>query len=303
MKLAPLFAVASLLVLPPCLMAQDEIGSSSSRIVSATGTVIVKQAPTFMRMTIQFKETAKDLSSALKNLKDRRDAAKSQLLKFGAQESSFREGDPGLSAEDPRMANMMARATGKKKKKETASKATVTGTLSCQWALPAGNIDETLQFVQTTKEKVQAANLAGQSDQKKVSAEEQEEIEEMEMMQQRFGNSPEVKPGEPRFLFLATISAGEQQKARAAAFKKAKQKAEQLATAAGKTLGKLHSVHSNSDGNYNMNFMSYQRYPMDDEGSAEDQADDVDDEEVGKSPVFAKVRFVFSVSANFDVKD
>jgi hypothetical protein len=257
-------------------------------------------------MSIQFRETGKDLESAMKNLTDRRDAAKAQLMKLGAKENSFRSTDVKLAAEDPRTAMMMnvGRQAGKKKKKATASKVTIVTSTSCEWALPQGSADELLTFVQTTKDKVQTADLAGQKEQKKLSAEEQEEAEEMEILQQQFGNSAATKPGEPRFVFLAKISAEEQQKARTAAYKKAHVRADHLANAAGKKLGKLHSLTSSGDESTAMQMMAYRRYQMGDgDESEEESSDDGEEEGVGMSPSCTSVKFTYSVHAAFELVD
>lgn len=306
MKWTGLVVWTNIVLLTSCVVAQES--APAPRTVSGTGSVIVKQMPTTMRMSIQFKETGKDLTDALKNLKDRREAAKAQLVKLGAKSDSMREGAPANVADDPQAAQAMmmmanARPGGKKKKAAAPAKVTISARLSCEWPLPSGSMEEVMLFAQTVKDKVQAADLAGQKEQKKTTAEEQEEMEEMEMFQRQYGGRSEAKPGEPSYVYLAKISADDQQKARAAAFKKARLQAVQLADAAGTKLGKLRTLQSNSENASAYQMMAYNRYRNgeDEEESGDD--DDADDEQLGKSPVCAKVPFAFVIHAAFDINE
>jgi uncharacterized protein YggE len=306
MKCMTLSVLANVILFSACAQAQQEAGKSASRVVTGTGSAVVKQMPSIMRMSIQFKEAGKDLPDALKNLKDRRDSAAAQLAKLGAKKESIREGLPAVVGDDPQMAQAMAmmngRPGGAKKKKAGAAKVNVSGTLSAEWPLPAGNMEEVLLAAQELKDKIQAAELAGsQKEKKKLSPEEQEEAEEMEMLQRQYSQRPEVKPGEPAYVFYATISPADQQKARTTAFQKARQQAEQLASASGEKLGKLRSLQSGAEAASPWQ-MGYGRFPQGDDGSQEDETE-TDEESVSKSLVCAMISFRFSIHATFDIAE
>lgn len=290
--------------------AEDATGSKIVRSVDGIGVVSIKQVPTVMRMTIQFKETGKDLTEALSILKTKRDAAKAQLIKLGAKEDSILQGPATLLGEDAQGGRMSVRAmmmaarggNSKKKKKAVATKVSVGGSLRCEWALPSGSPEDLLEFVLSTKEKISAADLTGQKEQKKLSAEEQEELEELEMMQREMGENPSAIPGEPAFVFLAKVSPDDQQKAQTAAFQKARAQAEKLVMAAGAKLGKLHTLQSNQHATSAIQMMAYRQYGM---GGDEQSDDDTSEEseEIGKSATCTAIKFTFSVQATFEINE
>lgn len=278
--------------------------AEDSRVVTATGRATLKQMPTSMRMTIQFKETGKDVTEALKNLKDRRDAATATLVKLGAVKDSIREGIPGTAGEDPQSARMMAMMQRHNpgavpKKKKGTTKVTLTGSLSAEWELSGDKLEETLKLIQSIKDKIAAAELAGPTSKKKLTPEEQEEMEEMEMLQQEIGNHGEQKIGEPSYVFTARISEEEATKARAAAFQKAKRQAEQLVTSAGRKLGGLRGLQSHGETGLNDHYQIY-GYPPHGAGDMIADAEDVD-ELLVKSPTFGKIPYVVAVQAMFDI--
>jgi hypothetical protein len=83
-----------------------------------------------------------------------------------------------------------------------------------------------------------------------LSPEEQELAEEMaEMMSDHgYGSGSEAKPGEPQFVFVARISEEDRRQAMTEAFAKAQASAARVAAAAGKELGELAHLQSNSRG-------------------------------------------------------
>ncbi|MEI8382642.1 MAG: SIMPL domain-containing protein [Planctomycetota bacterium] len=282
------------------------VPAEESRVVTATGRVTLKQMPTSMRMSIQFKETGKDVTEALKNLKDRRDAATATLIKLGAVKNSIREGIPGTVGEDPQSARMMAMMQRHNpgavpKKKKGAAKVTLTKSLSAEWELSGDKLEETLKLIQSIKDKIAAAELAGPSSKKKLTPEELEEMEEMEMLQQEIGNHGEQKVGEPGYMFTVRISEDEAQKARAAAFQKAKRQAEQLVASAGRKLGKLHGLQSHGESGLNDQFQ-IDGYLSRGAGELMADTDEVD-ELLVKSPTFGKIPYVVAVQAVFDIDE
>lgn len=299
-------AVLTMLILQHrSAVAQD--ASESQAVVSGTGTVVARELPMTMRVSIQFKETGKDLAEALKTLKDRRAAASSQFVKLGASKESLREGPPALMGEDPQSARQMAMMMnhrGSRKKKAAAAKVTVMGSVNAEWSLPKGGIEELLLFVQPLKDKLNAADLAGQKEKKKLTAEEEEEQEEMELLQQQMGESSDaMKSGEPRYIFIARLSEAEQKKLRAAAFQKAREQAEQLAVASGRKLGKLRGLNAHGDLS-GQGYNSYLRFGDNNDGSSADDTDsaDQDDEGIIQSPVCGRIRHAFTIGATFDIE-
>ncbi|MFO1044419.1 MAG: SIMPL domain-containing protein [Planctomycetaceae bacterium] len=279
--------------------------AEDSRVVTAVGKTTLKKLPTSMRMTIQFKETGKDITEALKNLKDRRDAATATVIKLGAVKESIQEGIPGSAADDPQAARMMAmmerhNPTAVSRKKKGAAKVTLTGSLSAEWVLNGDKLDDTLKQIQSIKDKIIAAELAGAQTKKKLTPEEMEEMEEMEMMQQEIGGVQQ-KAGEPGYIFIARISEEEAAKARAAAFQKATRQAEQLVASAGRKLGKLRGMQSHGTMGMENDFQVY-GYRAHNGADANENSDD-GDELLVKSPTFGKIPYFVAVQAMFDIDE
>ena len=121
--------------------------------------------------------------------------------------------------------------------------------LSVQWPLKADNPEKLLLAADELREKIKAADLAGGNDAPKLSPEEQEVAEEMAAEQSRQSNEEATAPNEPRFVFVARLTAAERQKALAEAFAKARVQAAELAKAAGMELGSLASLSGEGGGN------------------------------------------------------
>jgi hypothetical protein len=216
--------------------------------VSASGSKLVKEKPTEMRMTIRLAEKASTLKEALGKLKTRTDAAKLQLEQLGTIKGGVEIADPTASSEmteqERRMRQMMAmrsaRGGGGRKPKEPPKSVTVASTVTAKWALGKKSGVELLEFCQDVQDKVAAADLAGLKEKKTLSAEEEELAEEAEQMMGSFDERN--NPAEPAFFFAGKISAEARGKAMKEAFEKAKEAAESLAKAAGAKLGKLSSL-------------------------------------------------------------
>ena len=279
--------------------------AEDSRVVTAVGKTTLKKLPTSMRMTIQFKETGKDVTEALKNLKDRRDAATATVMKLGAVKESIQEGIPGFVGDDPQAARMMAmmerqNPAAVSRKKKGAAKVTLTGSLSAEWVLSGDKLDDTLKQIQSIKDKITAAELAGAQTKKKLTPEEMEEMEEMEMMQQEI-RGVQQKAGEPGYIFIARISEEEAAKARAAAFQRATRQAEHLMASAGRKLGKLRGMQSHGTMGMENDFQVY-GYHAHNGADANENSDD-GDELLVKSPTFGKIPYFVAVQAMFDIDE
>ena len=192
------------------------------------------------------------VEKALEQLKDRREAAVQQLEALGAAKDAVKVQPPvlatGKTSQQQRMGQMikMLKAQGRRVPKglEKAPPVTITANITAEWPLEATSPDEAITLVKKLQDKVEAADLAGTKEAKKLTPEEEELNEEMKDMMDSmsYGGDEEVKPGEPTFFFVATLSPEAQEKAMADAFAQAKENAEKLAKAAGIGVGPLASL-------------------------------------------------------------
>jgi hypothetical protein len=161
-----------------------------------------------------------------------------------------------------------------------------------------------LLAVHGLKEKIKAADVAGTKETEKLSPEEEEALEEMQV--DDFGNQNEgPKPGEPVFLFVTHISDAEREKAFGEAYQKAKTEAARVAKAAGAELGDLkslsgHSASGNDNQGYtNYNSRAYRAFQMA-RMAAGNSDDENSTEAIGGDP--GHVKFNVTVMASFDLK-
>ena len=133
--------------------------------------------------------------------------------------------------------------------------------LTAQWPLAGNTTEKLLLAADAVREKIKAADLAGGKETPKLSPEEQELAEEMaaQASPNPGGDEEQVKPGEPRFLFVTRLSPQDRQAALADAFAKAKLQAAELAKAAGAGLGPLTGISGEAGGSTG-GFNPYQRY-------------------------------------------
>lgn len=223
--------------------------------VSGIGTAELKRAPEFMRLKIVITTKGKDLNEALAALKDRVAAAKTQVAALGADKASITTDEPQLATENNdrrrQMELMMAQRMrgGRRpagKKEETKPPVSVSTTLSAQWPLKGSKGEQLLVAATALQDKIKAVDLAGTKEQNKLSPEEQELADELAGEQMAmFSGDDTPKPGEPVFMFVALVSTAERDALLADGFKKAKERAGQLAKAAGAELGSLRTLNDN----------------------------------------------------------
>jgi uncharacterized protein YggE len=223
--------------------------------VSGMGTAELKRAPEFMRLKIVITTKGKDMKEALASLKDRVTAARTQVAALGADKASITTDEPQLATENNdrrrQMEMMMAQRMrgGRRpagKKEETKPPVSVSTTLSAQWSLKGSTGEQLLVAATALQDKIKAADLAGTKEQSKLSPEEQELADELAGEQAAmFSGDDTPKPGEPIFMFVAPISTAERDALLADGFKKAKERAGQLAKAAGVELGPLRTLNDN----------------------------------------------------------
>lgn len=256
---------AACLLLGAATTALAQYGDSG--VVAGTGTVNIERMPEGMRMTISISAKGKDLKEALAAMKDRVEAAKTQLGTLGADKASVKVETAQLAADNPSnrqrqmemmmMERMRPGGGARKPKKEEKPPVNVSTTLTATWPLKAKDAEELLLASAAIQEKIKAADLGGLKD-VKLSPEEEEAMAEMEASGYSPYGDEGPKPGEPTFHFFTTINEAEREKALAEAFVKAKERAARVAKAAGVELGKLASLTETEMG---MDTDDYQSYP------------------------------------------
>jgi len=282
--------------------------------ISAMGHVHLQRPPTHVRMYVQLTGKGKTLEEALAALKERREAVAAQLGKLGVDKETLVFSPPGvddsLVAQQRKMEVMIAQRMGTrgvKKAAKTKPPVTVATLLTAQWPLAGDSTEKLLLAADAVREKIKAADLNSSKDSPKPSAEEQELAEEMAAQNEPFsGNQEEtVKPGEPRFMFVARLSPKDRQTSLAEAFAKAKTQAAELAAAAGVGLGPMTALGESGGsmgrfGGFNQSWQ-YNRYGRPDEfmqqivQNATSEAQQ--DETISPNP--DGIAFDFVVSATF----
>jgi hypothetical protein len=218
--------------------------------VEGRGEALIERTPDTLRLSMQLTAKSMQIKQCLSQLKERSDAARTQLLALGATKDSIKITSPHIDETQAtfrkQMEVMMAqqmRQRGKKKKAEVVFPTVIAAQLTAEWAIAGKPVDEILILSHDLAEKIKAADLAGTKKSEKLLPEEEEVMEESEGAAnlQRYGQGNE-KPGEPMFFYVSTIPADVQEKGFAEAFQKAKDNAALLAKSADATLGRLLSL-------------------------------------------------------------
>ncbi|HEV3340414.1 MAG TPA: SIMPL domain-containing protein [Pirellulales bacterium] len=220
--------------------------------VSGNGTAVIERQPELLRMEVDVLAKGKDLKDALGKLKQRRKAAEEQLAKLGAEAKSIRFGTPGIAPPENdqqkqmqlMMRQRMMQRRGARRPSEKPAPTppvAVSMSLTAEWPLKAEEAEPLLIASHDLEEKIKAADLAGRKAAEDLSPEEEEAEEENDEQdpQVYYGGQPQAKPGEPRFVYVSTISDMDRAKALAEAFERAKAEAGGLAKAASADLGSL----------------------------------------------------------------
>ena len=300
-----LFVVTAACVMFVRTAAAQELPGLGMGNVAGTGSVTIEHAPDVLRMQVDISAEGKDIKEAISKLKEAENQARQKLTKLGAAESAITFGDPQAQNGSRRqqMERMIQMRTGRRPKapKNQAPSVTVSATLKAEWPLKGKTGDELLLESQDLQAKVKAADVSGGAKDANAAGEDQEAAEEAQMS---FGPDGQGNPHDPVFLFVSKISDDEREKARAEAFKKAKDDATRLAKAAGATLGALRFLSSNAGPNigdrynetYNELPPQYQRvfYGLMNRGQGQGEEPA---EAVGVQP--GKVAYRVMVSASF----
>jgi uncharacterized protein YggE len=235
-------------------LAQQAAGRPS---VAASGTSTVRQKPTRLRMYVQLLAKGKNLEEALAKMKDRREAARTQLEVLKADKKSIVFGGPAPSAVQSAQKRQMEalimqqmQARGKKVPAGLQVPQTVSlaETLTAEWPLEAETHEQLLLAAHAIQERIKAADLAGSKEAEKLSPEEEELAEEAAKMAAQSYGEEAPTPGQAYFMYVAVLSKENREKAQAEAFAKAKTQAAALAKAAGIELGPLVGLSGNCSG-------------------------------------------------------
>lgn len=300
------FLCAGLLLLPcPAWGQPGENGQ-----VSGSGTAEIKRPAEILRVQVELTAKGKDLKEALAKLKERRESATGQLTALGLAKNDVQFGEAGVTAamtDRQRQMEMMVMQRRGGKKPESKNKqpdpVVVGATLKADFPIKAGSADEMLLACHALQEKIKAADLGGLKEAEKLSPKEEELAEEMEEMSRMMQQTGEPRRGEPTFLYVCKIPAGEREKALKEAYKKAADQAARLATAAGVEVGPLQSLNSHSQvdasdmSEMNPYYAQAARMYM---ARGSSGGEDEQDEAVGMSP--AKVGWKVTVNATFQIK-
>lgn len=291
--------------------ANAQYGEDGLRV---TGTTTLERPSEKMVMKVDLlAQSTKDLSDALLRLKSRRAKAEKLLESLGVNKDSIKFGEPKIdeSQDDrQRMMEMMMRQRmlqqGKKAAPQKQDKPVkVMVDLTAEWTLKPGDAGAQLIEARKLQDAVKAADLGGVSEKEQMTPEEEELAEEMEDSAPDFGGGNQHKPGEPRFIFTAQISAADYDKAVGEAFRKAKADAVRLAKATDIQLGALRSISASGAPSIDASD-DYPNYYGRFGNSPQNQIGCTTDHETGmcttgQSP--GVLNFVVNVSAVFAIKE
>ncbi|MEN6407105.1 MAG: SIMPL domain-containing protein [Thermoguttaceae bacterium] len=288
--------------------------ASGKQGISAVGTATVKRKPTQLRLYMQLLAKGKTLEDALTKLKERCEAAAAQLEALKVDKKSIVFGPPALSATQSNrkrqieamvMAQMRARGKKVPKGLQTPQTVTVSATLTAQWALESESFERMLTKAQDIQEKIKAADLAGVKELEATSPEEAEFAEEANQMAPQFGGEQQEQPGEAHFMYVATLSKAERDRAMTEAFRNAQQKADEIAKTAGVARGNLLSVAGACSGQNEVGRNGFAGYVSFNENNflqqmlAADRSDKTEPEAMSANP--SVLQFNCNVTAIFQI--
>jgi uncharacterized protein YggE len=198
-----------------------------------------------VRLDVQVESRGKDVKEAFTKLKE----LEADVLKRieAAQEGALEFSPPRIEADNDQQnayARMMANMgnPAARKKPVAPSGVSVTATLRANWEIKGDSPDaiSLAAYELVTKLKAAAPWKPPAAGNELKAQQEQEEAEE------NVGANPFAaampKPGQPTFSYTATFPAADIARATADAFHSAKQRADELAKSAGKSLGELVSL-------------------------------------------------------------
>lgn len=265
--------------------------------ISTSGEAVVEANPERMRLKMELSFKGKDLPEALSKWKARQPELEKQLLALGAIKESIKLSDPLVDqsqhqdqAQISRMMNRMSGRRGRRPAEDLPKGASVKvrADLTVEWPLKFTDRADLLVQVAKRQEAIKAADLGGLKSSDEDGSEEEEMTDEMEAMQQMYGNQNRPKPGEPVFLFVAKVPPANREQALTGAFRDARAQALQLAKAADVELGPVRTLSTQvaygMDEDDNESFGYRQLYNRDKKSGDEDEASSL-------TPTILKRRF------------
>jgi uncharacterized protein YggE len=240
----------------------------SGIMVSGSETIPVK--PTKLRLVMWVKAEGTDAKAALQALAAHRTKVKQDLIAMKAEEASITFSGSRLQSGDNQdesasyVRMQMMRASGASPNEAAAPEVvTAMAAVKAEWSLPVQEGDALALIPATLKEQIKARDLAGEKNKAELSAEAQEQMEEMAAMMQEeygyYGGGDAQAATAPKIDFLGSVSQEQVQLATKAAFNSAFGKASALADATGQKLGSLTSLYNNTS-NENMEDYAYMGY-------------------------------------------
>ena len=302
-----------LLFLPTRARAAARAGADDAGSVTGVGKVVLNRPATVMRMQIDVPAEGKTVGEALEQLKAKRQALAAKLKSLGAAEAGVQFGDPRVGASGPGgnaqqryLQQMMRMQRGNRaaaKKPHGPAMVSVTLPVTAEWTLKASGAEEAIIAGHKLRETVKSAGLlgkdaAGAADKKLEPEEEAEMEEEMAgLTDDGTGAAAPLKPGEPRFTFVAKITDPERAAASKEAFQKARAEATQIAEAAGGKVGRLRMVTAQvgaAAGADEDGMGAYNRYMM--QAMGMDPGSEAVPEASGTEPGMVSLRITVSAS-------
>lgn len=303
MSLQSRWSLLLTVVFAACLLPTASFAEEGAT-VSGTGSATVKRQATKLRMSIVLTAKGKTLPEALDKLKARRELAAAHLKKLQADAASTKFGETALAVEGGQQAQMqrmmrMARGgRGVPKALDVPASVTVNCTLTADWPLKYQSSDELLILSEQLQQKIKDADLCGLKEPKQLTPQEKELEEEQAAAGgddfNQYGE-PQAKPGEPSFVFVATITQEERSAALAEAFGKAKQQAAHVAQAAGLKLGALMEVAGQSSADFSEGLDPYTAYQLRQRGQIGGEGN----QDEATSPTPGPVTAIANVQAKF----
>ena len=218
--------------------------------ISTSGTSTIKRLPNTIRVIIPLQCKGKTIEEALANLKIEQQTALEKIQKIGVKQENvkFESFSIDQSQKDKRrqiemmIAQRMPASTSSPR--QTAAVALPT-TVKCmflaEWSITGTTAEDILKESYELQQQIAAADFSPKKNE--MTPEEEELEEEMESM--NYHSYETESSSEPQFLFVASVTEEESQKAHSEAFAQAQKQGEFLAQTAGFKRGTLMQLSAN----------------------------------------------------------
>ena len=217
---------------------------SNTSAVTGTGTAEVVHSGTAMRAVVPLTAKADTLREALELISDKGAAAKHQLLSLGADPDSVAIGEPQLdeASEERGFGRSISHGFGSSsdETQKADESVRVRSYATAEWKLTAKGLDLLIES-HGLQQKIETTPF--NADEAKELTPEEQELAEEEAM---FADAEAAQLTKPVVVYVVSVSEEARAELMESAFKDAKHRAERLAAAAGRKLGKLNSVSENT---------------------------------------------------------